>query len=120
MEETKRDFTTMQHLNSQTPTAGDKRTADDILENEKKKMRREECVVCCNDVAVNRFPRSPHRNSNRGKGRHDSDVCFDCWKLHLESEVTNRDHTAIGCPQCEHKLDEREIRKLASNATYQR
>lgn len=83
--------------------------------NVKRKLERRECGTCCNDVAVNRFPKEPHPGARWVHGR---SVCFDCWQLHLEAEVQAKSWDVVKCSQCDHTLREPEIKKLASPATY--
>lgn len=104
---------------------GTKRTASEVdkeSDNEatpveippKKKMKRKECITCSNNVAINRFPKSPHK----GAQVHDRGVCFECWEQHLETEIESKAWNAVSCAQCAEHLEEPEIRKLASSAAY--
>jgi hypothetical protein len=77
-------------------------------------MKRKKCVTCCNEVALNRFPKLPHKKTQK----HDSDVCFICWEQHLEAEIQSEGWKSVCCPLCEETLEEREIKKLAGSKTY--
>lgn len=79
------------------------------------KMARRECIICCTDVAVNQFPRLPHKNADA----HDRGVCLKCWESHLVAEVSSKGWDAVACPQCTEVLSEAEIRKIASGKTYE-
>lgn len=82
----------------------------------KKRMRRTECSMCCTEVAVNQFPKLPHK----GATQHDSQVCLKCWEQHLETEVEAKPWDQVSCQQCSQVLEEKEIRRLASSVTYRR
>lgn len=90
------------------------RTDDGDVKPPKRVMARKECTVCCEDTALNQFPKLPHVNTRQ----HSSDVCNGCWDLHLKSEVENNGFEKIGCPQCSQLLQEPEVRKLARKSTY--
>ena len=77
----------------------------------KGKVVRKECTVCCTEVAINRFPKLPHK----GAGLHDRSVCFNCWEQHLATEIDSKGWDSISCPECEQRLDGSEIKKLASD-----
>ncbi|EME40884.1 hypothetical protein DOTSEDRAFT_27485 [Dothistroma septosporum NZE10] len=62
---------------------------------QKKKLRRRGCIICCNDVATNRFPRTPHR----GAREHGRDVGFKCQEQHLHSQIEGTDWDKISCAQ---------------------
>lgn len=80
-------------------------------------ISRKPCIVCTEDVSRNRFPQLPH--SQDGNKNHNSDVCFECFREHLRVEVETKTHEDVGCPQCSKPLEESDIRKLASEETYQ-
>lgn len=80
-------------------------------------MSRKECSVCYDDVNKNRFPKLPHVQDDNNV--HTSDVCFKCFKEHLEVEVKAKGSDAVSCPQCKKQLEESEVRKLASSFSYQ-
>jgi hypothetical protein len=105
---------------SSTQTAK-KRSAEDDHDGvgqlpSKKRMKRRECSVCCIDIAVNRFPKVPHK----GAESHERGVCFECWERHLDAEVEAQAWNGITCPECNEKLEGPEIKKLASTNTYSR
>ena len=79
-----------------------------------KKIRRKECVTCCNEVPINRFPKLPHKSAEK----HGRDVCVDCWEQHLESQIKTNGWDAICCPLCNDTLEETEIKRLANHDTY--
>jgi hypothetical protein len=79
-----------------------------------KKSKRKECVTCCNQVPVSRFPKLPHKTAEK----HGRDVCIDCWEQHLKSEMKSKGWDAICCPLCDDALDQTEIKKLAKDGTY--
>ncbi|KAF2483139.1 hypothetical protein BDY17DRAFT_141897 [Neohortaea acidophila] len=83
--------------------------------NVRRKLERRECGTCCNDVAVNRFPKEPHPGASWMHGR---SVCFDCWQRHLDAEVEEKSWDAVKCSQCDQTLREPEIKKLALPGTY--
>lgn len=95
--------------------AEDTEDAVNFAKRQKRKLPRKECVTCCNDVAINRFPKLPHKSAEN----HERNVCFECWEQHLVSQVEGNGWEAICCPQCEEKLEGTEIKKLASIKTYQ-
>ena len=79
------------------------------------RFKRKECVTCCNSVAINRFPKLPHKSAEK----HGRDVCFDCWQQHLKSEIQSKGFDSVCCPLCEEALEESEIKKLAKEETYE-
>ena len=82
----------------------------------KKPMKQKECAVCCVDVAINKFPKSPYK----GAEKHNRDVCFKCWEQYLAAEVENQVYNDICCASCKDKLEEPTIRRLASKVVYQK
>lgn len=84
-----------------------------------KTLPRKECILCCNDVATNHFPKLPHASDPLdAESLHSSDVCFRCYSQHLEGEVESKGIDSVRCPQCPKTLVEGEVRKLASSSTY--
>ena len=82
-------------------------------------LGRKECILCCNDVVKNQFPKLPHAAGLSGEEpHHSSDICFKCYSQHLEGEVKNKGFENVRCPQCAKTLVEGEVRKLASSFTY--
>lgn len=81
---------------------------------QKTKFKRKECVTCTNEVAINRFPKLPHKSAEQ----HGRDVCFECWEQHLASEIQSKGWDSVCCPLCEESLDGAEIKKLAGSKTY--
>ncbi|KAK4574503.1 hypothetical protein LTR86_001344 [Recurvomyces mirabilis] len=81
----------------------------------KRRMKRVECDICSNMVAVNQFPKIAHHDTIEHAGK----VCCKCWEQHLHSEVENKPWDHVSCPQCDNVLVEQEIRRLASSATTQ-
>jgi hypothetical protein len=82
-----------------------------------KKMARKQCIVCADDVAINQFPKFPHKQDAEGK--YSSDVCKKCCSEHLSHEVKNKDHEGVRCPQCSQLLEQSDVQNLASSRTYQ-
>lgn len=80
------------------------------------RQARKECVICCDDVAINHFPKLPHETADT----HDRGVCFKCWETHLISEIASKGWNAVACPQCAEVLSEPELRKIASGKTYEK
>ena len=78
------------------------------------RVKRKECVTCCNRVAINRFPKLPHKSAEK----HGRDVCFDCWQKHLKSEIQSKGFDSVCCPLCDEALEESEIKKLAKDDAY--
>lgn len=78
------------------------------------RLARKECTICYNEVAVNQFPKLPHKTAKN----HDRGVCRSCWEAHLVSEVSSKGWYAVSCPQCTEVLSEAELRKIASTKTY--
>lgn len=79
-----------------------------------RKIKRKECVTCCNDVAINRFPKLPHKSAQK----HGRDVCIGCWEQYLKSEINSKGWNSICCPLCDDVLEETEIKKLTKDDTY--
>lgn len=79
-------------------------------------LSRRPCIVCADDVAINRFPKIPHKQDENN--RHGSDACFRCYSQHLSIEIKEKGHEAVSCPQCSKTLEESEVRKLVSSRTY--
>lgn len=92
----------------------DRDDIDATPKSKKVKIKRKECITCCNEVAVNRFPKLPHKSAQN----HDRDVCFNCWEQHLASEIQSKGFDAVCCPLCEENLDAAEIKKLAGSKAY--
>ena len=108
------------HIASPTDIPTKRKLAEDQIDNgdtptkRKKAVERKECVTCCNSVAINRFPKLPHKSAEK----HGRDVCFECWKQHLKSEIQSKGFDSVCCPLCEEALEESEIKKLAKEETY--
>lgn len=81
---------------------------------QKGRLHKKECIICFSNVAVNRFPKLPHKDADE----HDRSVCFSCWEQHLASEVEAKGWDMIACPQCDKTLEEAEVKKLAKGETY--
>jgi hypothetical protein len=97
------------------PPASKKRKASALAPSKKLKMRRKECSICCAALAANRFPKLQHKDAHY----HEQGVCFNCWQQHLASAIEANGSNAVPCPECDHTLDEAEIKKLASSKTYE-
>lgn len=80
-----------------------------------KRMRRKECTVCFNDLALNQFKKVRHS----GKRTNCKAVCARCWTQHMDAEVGGKAWDAIGCAECDRKLEELDIKLLASKTIYQ-
>jgi len=78
----------------------------------KKQLASKECIVCCNDLAPSKFP------TLRRTHKHEQGVCSDCWEKHLSSAIEVQGWDALQCLECELKLNEPMIRRLASETTY--
>ena len=74
-----------------------------------------ECTVCLELAAETSFPDNKHASGRE----HSSDVCFNCWNQHIESEIISKDFDGISCLQCSHRLVEEEVRRFANESTYQ-
>ncbi|KAL1588033.1 hypothetical protein WHR41_03394 [Cladosporium halotolerans] len=98
-----------------------RRIDDDANENAlrsvKRAIGRKECSVCAEDVARNQFPKVPHATTVATE-QHASNVCFKCWRQHLQAEVESKEAESLACPQCSKALDQSEVKKLASSFTY--
>lgn len=87
---------------------------DTFNKKQKLKLPRKECITCCNEVSINRFPKLPHKSAQQ----HNRDVCFNCWEQHLASEIQSKGPDSVCCPMCEEVLEGTEIKKLADSKGY--
>ncbi len=82
----------------------------------KKRKRMQECFICCNEVEADQVPRLAHSRVHALEAA----VCFGCWEQHIATKIEERSWNAILCLQCEHVLEEPDIRLVASESTYGR
>lgn len=77
-------------------------------------MRRKECTICYQDFPANQFPLLPHKQSHK----HDQSVCSSCWHDYLSATIKSSRWDAVICAECDEKLRDLDIKKLALRETY--
>ena len=73
-----------------------------------------ECVTCCTVYKHKEFPCIPHQGSRT----HGEDICTKCWRKYLSLEVMSKAWDKICCPQCEEKVEEPQVKLLATTTSY--
>jgi hypothetical protein len=72
------------------------------------------CLVCDETKPTyTGFPKIPHVSEHG----HGNDVCYTCYRLHLDAEVDNKMWDQVSCPQCPLLLKKIEIWALATVET---
>ena len=76
-------------------------------------LRSRNCVVCAETKPVPEFPAVINC-------KHKSQVCADCYKSWIASELDNKSWKEIGCPQsgCKQLLKHAEVQRYAAPEVY--
>jgi hypothetical protein len=70
----------------------------------KRKMRRDECQSCCEDVPANQFPKKPHKTASTS-----CRACLSCWSQYLHSQLERLEWNELSCVGCGAVLEMNEI-----------
>lgn len=94
-----------------------------VIKATKSALQLRECIVCFDDVELEKFPTVEHHETQA----HRSDVCMDCRLQHCRAQIEagndaegalSRSHD-IQCAQCHEILTQPEVQRLADHDTYE-
>lgn len=74
-----------------------------------------ECQTCCEIGLGVKFGRAVHAEEDVTEPEHFN--CFECWEKHVSTRLEVGNSSEIHCLQCEHVLEEQDMRTLSERFT---
>lgn len=78
--------------------------------------KEQECVICAETLRVSQYPETGVTD----KCTHESNTCLECISHHIHSQLDSRMWDQLSCPECPALLGYADVRKFATEATFQK